>query len=105
MKLISKIMLAFVIALSAVSVAQAKDPSPAELRAEAAKLYTQADALTEKAVKLEEQQASEVKSRGQGVEVISRGYGSAQCVSDCLRSWDYSNGSGLYACRRACGAY
>ncbi|MGB2247662.1 MAG: hypothetical protein ACPH3N_08325 [Alcanivorax sediminis] len=97
MKLITQIMLAFVIALSAVSVAQAKEQSPSELRAEAAKLYTQADELTEKALKLEAEQASEVKSRGN--EVNLRGYGAHQCVMDCI-----PHGS-LYSCRRACGAY
>lgn len=98
MKLISNIMLAFVIALSAVSVAQAKDQTPSELRAEAAKLYTQADELTEKALKLEAALASEVKSRGND-EVKLRGYGAHQCVMDCI-----PHGS-LYSCRRACGAY
>ncbi|MZR63360.1 hypothetical protein [Alcanivorax sp. DP30] len=99
MKLISNIMLAFVIALSAVSIAHAKDQTPAEMRAEAAKLYAQADELTEKAVKMEAEQASEVKSRGN--EVKLRGYGSSSCVSDCIMYTD----TNLYSCRRACGSY
>lgn len=71
--------------------------SSEDLRAKAASLYQEADALVEKAVRLESEQA--VKMRG-GDDVQMRGYGSHQCVMDCIRT-----GSSLYACRRACGAY
>ena len=97
MKIFSNIMLALVIAFSAMSVAHAEEETPSSLRAEAAKLYTQADELTEKALKLEAEQASEVKSRGN--EVKLRGYGAHQCVMDCIPH------GGRYSCRRACGAY
>ncbi len=97
MKAFGKLVLTLAISATAVTGAWAGEKSVAELRAEAAALYTQADQLVEKAMRQEAEQMSEVKSRGN--EVKSRGYGAHQCVMDCL-----PHGS-LYACRRACGAY
>lgn len=82
--------------------AKGAEKSSAELRSEAAELYERADFLVEKAIKKESEEAalqSDVKSRGFG-DTRSRGYGAHACVMDCIKT-----NRGLYACRRACGAY
>ena len=103
MKTLMKISALFLVALLGFSssFALAKDAeSPASLRAEAATLYERADALTEQAARMEAE-APEVRSRGVDAgDVRSRGFGSHQCVMDCLNT-----NAGIYACRRACGAY
>lgn len=97
---LSALFLAVMLGLSSSYVIAKDAESPASLRAEAATLYERADALTEQAARMEAE-APEVRSRGVDAgDVRSRGFGSHQCVLDCL-----STNAGLYACRRACGAY